>query len=188
MLVAEDTSEGGCALVRQRHLIETRVLIAVVVAFLIATVVVGCGGGGPGNVEGRDGEQGATATNEEITAPEGDRTAVETTQEEALGLDVKVVSPGKAYVLAGFGEGSLWATDDVPCNDTGSASSSASGSASGSASASAGACAAPSNMFLKRLDPQTGEEVQAIRLEDFFANTTEVAVGAGSVWVSSGDY
>src|SRR5918994_4006339 len=115
MLVAEDTSESGCALVGQGHLIETRVLIAVVVAFLIAVVVVGCGGGGPGNVEGRDGEQGAAATNEETSAPKGDRTATETTQEEALGLDVKVVAPGKAYVLAGFGEGSLWATEEVPC-------------------------------------------------------------------------
>ena len=185
MLVAEDTSEGGCALVGQGHLIETRVLIAVVVAFLIAVVVVGCGGGGPGNVEGRDGEQGAAATNEETSAPKGDRTATETTQEEALGLDVKVVAPGKAYVLAGFGEGSLWATEEVPCPDTGSATGSVSGSASASAPAD---CALPSNTLLTRLNPRTGEEAATIRLEGFSTNITEVAVGAGSAWVSSGDY
>src|SRR5215212_12246311 len=132
-----------CVVVRQGHLIETRVLIAVVEAFLIAVVVVGCGGSGPGNIDGRDGERGAAATNEETTAPEGDRPATGTAREPA-GLDVKVVTPGQAYVPAGFGEGSLWATTLAPCNDTGSASS----SVSGSASASAGACAAPSNMFL----------------------------------------
>jgi streptogramin lyase len=77
----------------------------------------------------------------------------------------------------------LWATDLPTCNDTGSAASSA-----GSASASAGACALPQNTLLKRLDPRTGEEVAAIPLEGFSANITEVAFGAGSVWVSSGDY
>jgi DNA-binding beta-propeller fold protein YncE len=171
-----------CVVVRQGHLIETRVLIAVVEAFLIAVVVVGCGGSGPGNIDGRDGERGAAATNEETTAPEGDRPATGTAREPA-GLDVKVVTPGQAYVPAGFGEGSLWATDLATCNDTGSASTSA-----GSASSSAAACALPAKTLLKKLDPQTGEEVAAIPLKDFSANITEVAFGAGSVWVSSGDY
>src|SRR5215207_4735942 len=146
-----DTCKGRYAVVSPGHLIKTRVLIAVVVAFLIAIVVVGCGRGGPGNIDSRDGERDAAATNEEITAPEGDRTAAETTQ-EPVGLDVKVVAPGKAYVLAGFGEGSLWATDLAPCNDTGSVSGSASAgspsASAGSASASAGACAMPSNTLL----------------------------------------
>jgi len=153
--------------VRQGH------LIAVVGVFLIAVVVVGCGGGGPGNIDGRDGERGAAATNKETTAPEGDQPAAGIAR-EPVGLDVKVVSPGQAYVPAGFGEGSLWATALATCNDTGSAS--------------AAACALPAKTLLKRLDPRTGEEVAAIPLEGFSANITEVAFGAGSVWVSSGDY
>jgi len=59
---------------------------------------------------------------------------------------------------AGFGEGSLWATD------------------------------LPPKPLLKRLDPRTGAEEEVIPLKGFFSNITEVAVGAGSVWVSSGDY
>ena len=43
-------------MIRQGH------LIALLVAFLI-TVVVGCSGGGPGNIDGRDGERDAGATN-----------------------------------------------------------------------------------------------------------------------------
>src|SRR5215212_12158320 len=135
-----------CVVVRQGHLIEIRVLIAVVEAFLIAVVVVGCGGSGPANLDGRDGERGAAATNEETTAPEGDRSAARPTQEPG-GLDEEVVSPRQAYVLAGFGDGSLWATDLLTCNDTGSASSSA-----GSASSTADACALPQNTLFKRLD------------------------------------
>jgi hypothetical protein len=166
---------------RPRHLIEARVLIALVVAFLIAVVMVGCGRG-PENMDGRGGERGAAATNEETTAHEGDRPTAGTTPEPA-GLDVKIVAPGQAYVPASFGEGSLWATDLATCNDTFSASASAS-----SATASADACALPENTLLKRLDPRTGEEVAEVPLEGFSANITEVAFGAGSVWVSSGDY
>jgi streptogramin lyase len=141
--------------------------------FLIAVVMVGCGG--PGNIDGRAGERGAAATSEEATAPGGVRPAA-TTAQETLGLHAETLSTGQAYLPAGFGEGSLWATDLATCNDTGSASS------------SAGACALPSKTLLKRLDPQTGEEVAAIPLEGFAANITEVVSGAGSVWVSSGDY
>ena len=72
VLVADNTcKEGGCAVGRPRHLIEARVLIALVVAFLIAVVMVGCGRG-PENMDGRGGERGAAATNEETTAHEGD--------------------------------------------------------------------------------------------------------------------
>jgi DNA-binding beta-propeller fold protein YncE len=42
-------------------------------------------------------------------------------------------------------------------------------------------------MVLKRLDPRSGEEVASITLEGFFTNEMDVAVGAGSVWVSSAD-
>ena len=182
VLVAERTCKvSECAVARQGHLIKTTVLIAMVVSFLLAVVMVGCSSG-PGNIDARDGERVAAATNEETTAPEGDQPAAETAQ-EPVGLDVKVVSPGQAYVPPGFGEGSLWATDLPTCNDTGSASSSA-----GSTSASAAACALPAKTLLKRLDPQTREEVAEIPLEGFSANITEVAFGAGSVWVSSGDY
>jgi DNA-binding beta-propeller fold protein YncE len=166
--------------IRQGYLINIRALIAVVVAFLIAAVVVGCGRG-PGNIDARDGERGAAATNEETTALEGDRSAAETVQ-EPVGLDVKVVSPGQNYVPAGFGEGSLWATDLGTCNDTGSSATSTS---AGSASATAGTCALPANTLLKRLDPETGEEVAEISLKGFSANITEATFGAGSVWVSS---
>ena len=131
-------------------------------AFLLAVVAVGCGSG-PGKSDGRDGERGAGATNEETTAPEADRSAAKTTQ-EPVGLDVKVVSPGKGYMPAGFGEGSLWATNPETCE----------------------ACAGPGKMLLKRLDPRSGEEVQAIPLKGFFAEITEVAFGAGSVWISRG--
>ena len=75
-------------------------------AFLIAVLVVGCGGG-PGNIDGRGGQRGAAATNEETTAPEGDRPSTETAQ-KPVGLDAEVVSPlGQANVPAGFGEDSL---------------------------------------------------------------------------------
>jgi len=197
MLVAEDTSKGKSAVVRQRHLIETRVLIAVVGAFLIAAVVVGCGGGGPGNFDGHDGEQGAGATNEETTAPKGDRTATETTQ-ETVALDVKVVSPpGRANLPRGFGGGSLWATDFKPipaaCDDEllpGEGPCSEPAGASASASPYGGG----QRTLLRRLDPETGEEEEAaIPLEGFndaFINDafTQVTSGAGSVWVSSGYY
>ena len=46
----------------------------------------------------------------------------------------------------------------------------------------------PTSMLLKRLDPRSGKEEAAVELEGFFANITEVAFGAGSVWVSSADY
>jgi DNA-binding beta-propeller fold protein YncE len=169
-----------CVVVRQGHLIEIRVLIAVVEAFLIAVVVVGCGGSGPGNIDGRDGERGAAATNEETTAPEGDRPATGTAREPA-GLDVKVVTPGQAYVPAGFGEGSLWATDLATCNDTGSASTSA-----GSASSSAAACALPAKTLLKKLDPQTGEVVAKIEVG---RGAVDIAVdeSSGAVWVAGLD-
>jgi hypothetical protein len=83
------------------------------------------------------------------------------------------ISLGGAYLPAGFGDGSLWATDILTCDDTG---------------VEGGACAVEAGMPIKRLDPQTGEEQAAVELEDFFANTTEVAFGAGSAWVSSADW
>jgi len=46
-------------------------------------------------------------------------------------------------------------------------------------------CALPTKTLLKRLDPRSGDEVAAVPLENFPTNTTEVVVGAGSVWVSS---
>ena len=151
----------------RRRVRRTR-FIAVVVTFLIACVAVGCGGsGGPGNIDGRDGERDAAATNEENTASGADRSAAKTT-EEPVGLDVKVVSPAgkEAYLTAGFGEGSLWVTARDNCE----------------------ACGSGPDTVLKRLDPRSGEEVAAIPLKGFYAETTEVAFGAGSMWVSSGDF
>jgi YVTN family beta-propeller protein len=170
------------------HAIRIRVLIALAGAFLTAGAVVGCGGA-TGNVDEREGERGAleqgadATTDEKTTTPEEDRSASGAAREQ-VGLDAEVVSPRGAYLPAGFGEGSLWATDVFVCNDTMSVSGSASASSAASVQA---ACAAPNKMLLKRLDPQTGEKVAAIPLEGFFANIPEVAVGAGSVWVSSAD-
>ena len=152
-------------MVRQAH------LIAVVGVLLIACVVVGCGGsGGRGNIDGHDdergdGERGSAVTTEETMAPEEDRPASGVAREQ-VGLEVEVVSPGGAYLPAGFGEGSLWATDPLICEDGAS-------------------CALSNRTLLKRLDPRTGEEVAAVPLENFPTNTTEVVVVAGSVWVSS---
>ena len=85
---------------------------------------------------------------------------------------------GGAYVLAGFGEGSLWATDVFVCDDTGWAPP----------WGGAASCGSSADEILKRLDSETGEEEAAVELEGFSANVTEVAFGAGSVWVSSADY
>ena len=162
-----------------------RWLVPALLTFLIS-VVVGCVAGDPGTPERRDGEQGAAATNEETTKPEEDQPAAKTMREPFglhAGLNVKTLSSGQGYLTAGFGDGSLWATDLVICNDTGPVSASAN-----SASSSSAACALPADTPLRRLDPRTGEEEATIPLEGFSANIVEVAFGAGSVWVSSGDY
>lgn len=88
-------------------------------------------------------------------------------------------SSGGAYVPAGFGQGSLWATELATCDDTGEGPPP--GPYDDGSVAVAAACAAPASMSLKRLDPETGEEEAAVELGDFFANVTEVAFGAGSV-------
>ena len=85
----------------------------------------------------------------------------------------RAVSLGGSHVPAGFAEGSLWATDIFACDDTGGGEAS---------------CGVTAGMPIRRLDPRTGEEEEAVELEDFFANTAEVAFGAGSVWVSSADW
>src|SRR5829696_8719660 len=163
--------EGGCAVIRQGH------LIAVVVTFLIAVLVFGCGAGGTGINDGRGGKRGAAATKEESTAPEGDRSKAQTAQ-KPVGLDAKVVIPrGQAPVPRGFGGGSLWATGEQ-------ISASASSSPPGAAGAGSG-LGGPPKTLLGRLDPQTGEVVATIPIKDLWDVLTQVAVGAGSVWVSS---
>lgn len=162
-------------------------VLLILLTFSALLAASGCGnvsqGGGTGNTDGRDGGRDAAAADEETMAPGQDRPASGAAREQA-GLGVEIVSPGGAYLPAGFGEGSLWATEPFTCNDGGSGSPFSSGGASFSASAQA-MCAMPNKMLLKRLDPRTGEEVATITLEDFATNTTEVAVGAGSTWVSS---
>ena len=175
----------------RRRVIEIRVLVAIAGVLLLAGALVGCGVG-EGNVDGRGGERDGAA-NGGATAPDEERTAAGATGEHA-GLDVEVVSPGGAYVPVGFGGGSLWATEPSTCNDTGSASGSPSSSGGASfpstmmmGSSAQAMCAMPGKMVLKRLDPRSGEEVASITLEGFYAETPDVAVGAGSVWVSSAD-
>jgi virginiamycin B lyase len=170
--------------VRQAH------LVAVVGTFLVAIVVVGCGTG-TGKIDERDGERGPAANKAQTTASVGKRTAAGSPR-EPVGLDFEVVSPvGRANLPAGFGEGTLWATDFEPipaaCDDMvkpGEGPCSASTSASTSASPYGGT----RQTLLRRLDPRTGEEVAAIPLEGLSDVFTQVAFGAGSVWVSSGYY
>jgi streptogramin lyase len=172
---------------------EIRVLGAIAGVLLLVSAIVGCGGDvGEQNVDGRGGERDGAA-NGEATAPGGGRPASGAARGGA-GLGVEVLSPGGDYVPVGYGGGSLWATEPSTCNDTGSASGSPSSSGGASfpstmimESSAQAMCAMPGKMVLKRLDPRTGEEEATIRLDDFFAETPDVAVGAGSVWVSSAD-
>ncbi len=181
-------------MVRDRRVIEIRVLWAILGVLLLAGSMVGCGGDvGEGNADGRGGGRASAGATGVTTAPEEDRPASGAARGGA-GLDVEVVSTGGDYAPVGYGEDSLWATEPSTCNDTMSASGSA--SSSGGASfpstiimeSSAQAMCAPSDkMLLKRLDPRTGEEEATITLEGFFAETPDVAVGAGSLWVSSAE-
>src|SRR3712207_1798537 len=140
-------------------LVRIWVLVAIAGTLLLVGTMAGCGVGG-GNPDGRGGEREG-AGNEGAAAPGGERTASGAAGEPA-GLNVEAVTPGGAYVPAGFGEGSLWATDPGTCNDTMSASGSASSSGGASfpstivAESSAQAmCALPNKTLLKRLDPRT---------------------------------
>ena len=182
-------------MVRNRCGIEIRLLTAILGVLLLAGAIVGCGSDvGEENADGRGGERGsAPATDEATTAPGGGRPASGAARGGA-GLDVEVVSPGGAYAPVGFGGGSLWATEPFTCNDTGSGSGSASSPGGASFpstmmmdSSAMATCVTPDEMLLKRLDPRTGEEEATIPLKDFYAETPDVAVGAGSVWVSSAD-
>jgi hypothetical protein len=172
VLVARDPCKKGSAVVRQGR------LIAVVGAFVIAVLVVGCGAVGRGNDDGRGDKLGALTIKEETTAPEGERSKAQSAQKPAqkpVGLEAKVVSPlGQANVPRGFGEGSLWATgfDPSPTSDDYGAS----------------AGRGPKKTLLKRVDPQAGEVVATIPLKGLNVSFTQVAFGAGSVWVSSGYY
>ena len=179
-------------MVRNRCGIEIRLLTAILGVLLLAGAIVGCGSDvGEENADGRGGERGSAATTGASTAPEGGHQASGAAREQG-GLDVEVVSPGGSYIPVGFGEGALWAIEPFTCNDTFSASGSGSASSSGGASfpstimmeSSAQAmCTPPDETLLRRLDPQTGEEVAAIPLEGFFEEASgQVAVGAGSVW------
>jgi len=185
---------GRCVVVLRRRVIEIRVLGAIAGALLLAGAMAGCGGVGEENADDLDSNRGSAVTTEATTAPEVDRPASgvarEQTGSEQAGLNVEVVTPGGAYVPAGFGEGSLWATEPIPCNDTMSVSASASSSGGASfpstiimESSAQAMCALPDSKFLKRLDPRTGEEVARIELEGFFDEALgQLAVGGGSVW------
>ena len=154
--------------------------------FLLAVLatLAGCAvSGGPGNPDNSGNERADTASDGETTASGPGRTRVEPAQEVA-DLKVETVSAGQAYVLAGFGAGSVWAIDLFACDDTSAVGSSA------PSDGGSGACgvSAEADLMLKRLDPRTGREEAEVALENFFANTVDVAYGAGSVWACSADY
>ena len=197
--------EGEGAVVRQVH------LIAVVGTFLMAVLVVGCAAYDPGNNDGRGGERSDVCSEEETAVPEGDRSKAQTAQ-KPVGLDAKVVlSPrDQAPEPRGFGEGALWATGK-PISASPAASGSASASPPGATGAAGGPGGPPKTLFvsldprpgeematsfpapagptfLLRLDSRTGEEVATIPLKGLNDAFTQVAFGAGSVWVSSGYY
>jgi hypothetical protein len=79
-LVAEDICKGECAVVRRGHLLRTRVLIAVVEAFLIGCLVlmVGCSGV---RSEAPQKEQGHT----EVTKEKQGRTRGAASEEDRCG-------------------------------------------------------------------------------------------------------
>jgi streptogramin lyase len=182
---------GEGAVVRQVH------LIAVVGTFLMAVLVVGCAAGDPENNDGRGGKRSDVSSEEETTVPEGDRSKAQTAQ-KPVGLDAKVVlSPrDQAPEPRGFGEGALWATGASPPGATGAAGGPGGppktffvglDPQTGEEVATSGAAPAGPT-FLWRLDPRTGEVVAKIPLEGLNDTLTQVAFGAGSVWVSSGYY
>ena len=162
---------------------------------VLMAAAAGCAGaGGPGAAEGTGGSveagSGEPASTQSASTDEGRPEGLPQEREgqydrpRAAETRTDARSSGGAYVPAGFGEGSLWATDILACNDTGGAPPPGEYD---DGSVAMAACAAPSSMSLKRLDPESGEEQAAVELEGFFANVTEVAFGAGSVWVSSAD-
>ena len=166
-------------------------------SLIVVMAASGCAGG-PGAADGTDGSGEAAGSGESTSIesasthearpkylPQG-RTGQYDRPRPAESRAEAAYSLGKAYVPAGFGEGSLWATNLVTCDDTGEAPPP--GEYGDTAGSSAAACGAPANMLLKRLDPETGRVTAAVELDGFFANVTEVAFGAGSVWVSSADY
>ena len=140
-----------------------------VVSFLIAVVVVGCA-----SAHRRARWRGERCRNQrgDHNAQGGDRSVAWTAQEELVGFDEEVVSPpSQANEPRDFGEGSLWATGYDP--DPGTIGG------------------VPYKALLKRVDPQTGKVVEAISLGkcDTYGSAPQVAIGAGSVWVSFGfDY
>ena len=185
-------------MVRQGH------CIALVVAFLIAVVVVGCASA-QGNIDERDGEEGGAVTNEQTTAPKGDRSAAGTAQ-ELVGFDEDVVSSlGHDNVPAGFGEGSLWATDqtllkrvdpqtgevvaEIPLKHEGAVFTRVAFGA-GSAWVSSGLYETgpapkrgPGDVVIK-IDPRTNRVVDRIPVDP----PTGLAFGHGSVWATSASY
>ena len=192
--------EGEGAVVRQGH------CIALVVAFLIAVVVVGCASA-QGNIDERDGEEGGAVTNEQTTAPKGDRSAAGTAQ-ELVGFDEDVVSSlGHDNVPAGFGEGSLWATDqqttllkrvdpqtgevvaEIPLKHEGAVFTRVAFGA-GSVWVSSGLYETgpapkrgPGDVVIK-IDPRTNRVVDRIPVDP----PTGLAFGHGSVWATSASY
>lgn len=155
-----------------------RWLVTALLSFLII-FTAGCEGSDGPVASDDPGGSNDTAGYEETTTPEGDRP--EGAKGKGEGLDAEMVpravAAGRTYTLAGYGEGSLWATDQASCNDTSGLSETDFSSA---------ACAGPPETLLKRLDSRTGEAVAEIPLEGFAPPIAEVVFGAGSVWVSSG--
>jgi DNA-binding beta-propeller fold protein YncE len=176
VLVAEDTCTGGCAVARKKPIVQTRVLIAVV-AFPSPAQV-------PAETEAEPAEEEAEAVSLQVG--------------RSIAHKEPSPKPASTYLLPG--------DTTFTSKPTGSCTvSAADRSPSGAVVCSLVVPAPRSPMFpgplpqpttttairkmpLKRLEPRTGKEVAGILLQNYDTEITEVAFGAGSVWVSNSTY
>lgn len=172
-------------------------IAALVVSFcsILAFLAAGCGGYAPagdsaerrGGTEASDGSARTSGF-----APTGGLSMAKAI-EGGVVRDSQTIPLGRASMLLGYGEGSLWVTDngDYSCDDTPGASSSGSSegaSSEGASSGSSASCAGPQEAFLRKIDPKTGEVEATLPSSGGGQAFNGVAFGAGSVWASSSSY
>ena len=148
--------------------------------FAVLPFLAGCGGYAPSDTPADrvDGAEASDGSSE--AAPPGGLSMAKGV------VRVSETFPlGRPSALLGYGEGSLWVSDNgqYSCDDTPGASSS--GSSEGAASSSSASCAGPQEAFLRKIDPKTGEVEATIPASGEGQAFNGVASGAGSVWASS---